>query len=54
MLVHAVLHRLLIQTCGTVKETFVVFGHVMLQIFPETKPNELQQLSGTVLQLQHT
>ena len=51
---NAGLHRLLIQTRGTVKETFVMFGHVLLQVFSETESNELQQLSGAVLQLQHT
>ena len=51
---NVVLHRLLIQTRGTVKETFVVFGHVLLQVSSETESNALQQLSGAVLQLQHT
>ena len=50
----SVLHRLLIQTRGTVKETFLLFGHVLLQVPSETESNELQQLSGAVLQLQHT
>ena len=31
-----------------------MFGHVLLQVLSETESNELQQLSGAVLQLQHT
>ena len=51
---NVVLHRLLTQTRGTMKETFLVFANVVLQILPETESNEFQQLSGAVLQLQHT
>ena len=47
------LHRLLMQTRRTVKETFVVFGNVLLQVLPEKESNEFQQLSGVVF-LQHT
>ena len=31
-----------------------MFGHVLLQVLSETESDELQQLSGAVLQLQHT
>ena len=57
MLVHAGLILLQCSVAYTVtdvqsgEENVCSVGDVLLQIFSETKPKELQQLIGTVLQL---